>query len=187
MNLEQKIKLLLSFEGNKKTWRNIHNSNEWILANEIASIVMMQGLNKSKNCGCLEDLFIMLKTISKSKIELKEKQMENTFKLKENILIFLDGTHYSNANITDKKSIEILKRFPSKINDFENYPSDWETLTEVKEELSGLNAELNGMDKEALRVLCDELALSTEGLRKLNHKAGKQKMIEYILKNEVKD
>jgi len=188
MDLKSKIELLLSFEVNKKTWRNVHDSEEWILANEVAFVVMSQELNRSKNCGCLEDLFIMLKNISKSKIELKEKQMENKFKLKGNVLLFVNGTHYSNANITDEKSIEILKKFPTKIKDFETYPSDWKELTESEEgELEGLSAELNLMEEEALRVLCDELALSVEGLRKLNHKAGKQKMIEYLVKNEIKE
>ena len=188
MNLKEQIELLRTYEGTKKEWRNVHTSKEWILANQVASVVMSEPLNRSRNCGCLDDLFIMLKTISKTKIELKMEQSNNKFKLKPGILLFLDGTHYSNANITDKKSIEILQRFPVKINSFETYPNDWEKLTKVpKEEVieSSDSDELNDMDAEALRSLCDELAANTEGLRKLNHKAGKEKMIEYLLKNKV--
>jgi hypothetical protein len=195
MDLKEQIILLQSYESSKKVWRNIHTSSEWILADKVASLVMSQGLNKSKNCGCLDDLFYMLKTISKSKIELKQLQMENKFKLKPGILLFLDGTHYSNANITDKKSIEILKRFPVKIKDFETYPEDWEKLA-VSEaaptndpETSPANTdavELADMDAEELRKLCDELAANTEGLKKLHHATkDSQKMIDYLLKNKV--
>jgi hypothetical protein len=197
MNLKDQIKLLQSYESSKKNWRNVHTSNEWILADKVASIIMSQGLNKSKNCGCLDDLFIMLKTISQTKIELKMKQENNKFKLKPGILLFLGGTHYSNANITDEKSIEILTKFPTKIKDFETYPEDWEKLTGSDEPGTnpnpGTNAnenadvvELKDMDAEALRSLCDELAANTEGLSKLHHATkDPQKMINYLLKNKV--
>ena len=196
MELKEKINLLLSYEGNKKQWKNQHNSKEWILANEVASIVMREPLNKVPNCGCLNDLFYMLKTISQQKIELKSKQMENEFELKPGILLFLEGTHYSNANITDEKSIEILKRFPVKINAFVRYPKNWKDLTKtektstqkvVKNEADNevYKDELNGLDDTQLRELCNTLAEQTEGLRKVNHKAGTEKMIEYLLKNKV--
>ena len=133
MELEEQINLLLSYEGTKKNWRNVHDSKEWILANEIASVVMGETLNKKPNCGCLNDLFYMLKNISKEKIKLKQLQMENEFELKSGILLFINGTHYSNANITDQKSIEILTKFPVKINAFSRYPKGWKDLTKGEE------------------------------------------------------
>lgn len=197
MNLEAEIKLLLSYEGSKQKWRNVHDSKEWILANKISAIIMGEELNRKPNCGCLNDLFYMLKNTSKEKINLKTIQMENEFELKPGILLFLDGTHYSNANITDEKSIEILKRFPVKINAFVRYPKNWKDLTKsgnetapqkVAKDIEATNdyeAELNELDKETLKELCDKLSESTEGLRKVNHKAGKAKLIEYLLKNKV--
>ena len=188
MDLENEINLLLSYEGNKKNWRNVHDSKEWILANKIASVVMGETLNKKPNCGCLNDLFYMLKNISKSKIKLKQLQMENEFELKPGIFLFLNGTHYTNANITDENSLEILTKFPVKINAFVRFPKNWKELTKgtkteaLKTEES---KELEGLSDEDLRTLCDKLAEQTEGLRKLNHKAGKDKMIDYLLKNKV--
>jgi len=206
MDLEQQIKLLLSYEGTKQIWKNVHDSKEWILANEIASVIMREPLNRVPNCGCLTDLFYTVKNISKSKIKLKQLQMENELELKPGILLFLDGTHYSNANITDDKSIEILKRFPIKIKDFIRYPKNWKELTEVKttkakseaksdskkevepkDNQEFLAQELEAMDDITLRNLCTKLAEETEGLNKLNHKAGKEKMIAYLLENKVND
>jgi hypothetical protein len=205
MELEDKIKLLLSYEGTKKNWKNVHNSPQWVLANEVAVIVMREPLNKKPNCGCLNDLFYMLKNISKSKIKLKQLQMENEFELKPGILLFINGTHYSNANITDKVSLEILKNFPVKINAFVKYPKNWEELCEVKsapkkagkkteapkteEKESASNIEftekeLEEMSAEDLRELCTKLA-ETRGVNKLNHKAGKAKMIAYLIENKV--
>ena len=204
MELKDKIKLLLSFEGSKNNWKNVHDSKEWILANEVASVVMKQGLNKTKNCGCLTDLFIMLKSLTEEKIKLKQLQMENEFELKPGILLFVAGTHYSNANITDEKSIEILTKFPKKIDAFIRYPKNWKDLckseapkkkaapkaapkneTESESNVKFLENELQVLVPEALRDLCTKLAEETEGLNKLNHKAGKEKMIEYLLKNKV--
>lgn len=195
MDLEAKIKLLLSYEKTKNNWRNTHDSKEWILANEVSSIVMNEQLNRKPNCGCLTDLFYMLKNISKSKIKLKQIQMENEFELKPGILLFMAGTHYSNANITDKKSIEILSNFPVKINAFVKYPKNWKELCEVKPKAkktkkteapkSDEAVELGKMSDIELRELCTKLAESTEGLKKLNHKAGTDKMIAYLLENKV--
>ena len=104
------------------------------------------------------------------------------------IILFLNGTHYTNANITDEKSLEILTKFPVKINAFVRFPKNWKELTKgtkteaLKTEES---KELEGLSDEDLRTLCDKLAEQTEGLRKLNHKAGKDKMIDYLLKNKV--
>jgi hypothetical protein len=188
MDLEKQINLLLSYEGSKKNWRNVHDSKEWILANKIASVIMGETLNKKPNCGCLNDLFYMLKNISKSKIKLKQLQMENEFELKPGILLFLNGTHYTNANITDEKSIEILTKFPVKIDAFIRFPKKWKDLTkgtETEAPKTEDSKELEDLSKEELRTLCDTLAEQTEGLRKLNHKAGTDKMIDYLLKNKV--
>jgi hypothetical protein len=195
MDLEQKINLLLSYEGSKKNWKNIHDSEQWILANEVASIVMGEGLNRTRNCGCLNDLFYMIKNISKSKIKLKQLQMENEFELKPGILLFINGTHYSNANITDSVSLEILKNFPVKINAFVKYPKNWKELCEanakgkkaVKNEApkSDEEIELRKLSDSDLKDLCNKLAEETEGLKKINHKAGTDKMVAYLLENKV--
>jgi hypothetical protein len=210
MELKDQIKKVLSFEETKNNWKNDHNSQEWNLANDVAAVIMGQGLNRRKNCGCLTDLFIMLKSISESKIKLKQLQMENEFELKPGILLFVAGTHYSNANLTDEKSIEILTKFPVKIKDFIRYPKNWKDLcvadepkkkapakkapakTEApkdeatKNEGKDYETELRGLNDDVkLRELCTKLAEQTEGLNKLNHKAGTEKMIEYLLKNKV--
>ena len=197
MELKDKILKILSLEGSKSQWRNNHGSHQWILANEVALIVMGERLNKAKNCGCLNDLFIMLKSLSTEKIKLKTIHMNNKFKLRETALIFIAGSHYSSKNITDEKSIEILTKFPAKIADFISYPENWEELTakevsaiveekviEEEEAFILFDSDLEDLDEKELRIICTNIANRTEGLRKLNHKALKPKMIEYILENK---
>ena len=132
MDLKKQIKVVLSYEGSKAQWRNNHGSKEWRSANKVASVVMQQGLLRSKNCGCLEDLFIMLKSLNNNKINQKQQQMENQFKLAEGKMIHLDGTFYTNSNLTDEKAIEIIKRFPSHSKTFSEKPSDWEDVVAGK-------------------------------------------------------
>ena len=129
MSLEKDIELVLSFEKTKQKWRAKFDSKEFILANEVSIVIMKDPLQRKKKCGCIEDLFIMLKSLTKNKIKLKTNQMESKFKLKAGILIQVHGVdHLSEHNVTDKSAKALLKKYPSHIVSFESYPSDWEAL-----------------------------------------------------------
>jgi hypothetical protein len=67
-----------------------------------------------------------------SKTETME---ERKFILKNILLQVTDRAvrgHYTNANMTDKKAIEILKVNPAHIQSFEKYPENWNELIGMK-------------------------------------------------------
>ncbi len=126
MTLKDEIKLVLSYEYSKSKWRNKHSSEEFILACKVGSAVGSP-INRSRNCGCIEDLFMVLKIMSKEKVKLKQTQMGSKFKLKEGVCPFWGKRHMhlTNANLTDKLAKEFLKDYPTLISIFETVPKDF--------------------------------------------------------------
>jgi hypothetical protein len=59
---------------------------------------------------------------------LRQKE-QGLFELK-GILHFTGGDVFSNANITDKKAVEILRANPNYIRQFTRYPENWMELIE---------------------------------------------------------
>ena len=212
MDLNADIKLVLSYEANKSKWKNNFESEEWKLANKVSSIVMMEGLNRNSNCGCIDDLFNTLKTLSQEKINLKQNQMQGLFKLKEGKMISLHcfNEDYTNANLTDQKAIDVLKKYPSCIAEFESYPSNWKELCEKGlPEVGSTNpavnnpstpaagtppagngnsnpreVELLAMSRDDLMATATKLADDKSLKNKPRHNTGAVKLVKYILDNE---
>jgi len=199
MLLTEEIKEVLSLESTKMKWRNNHSSVEFKKASSLSFAIMGQHLNKMKNCGCLEDLFIMLKSLSKDKINLKQEQMESKFKFKEGTLITVGGTHYANANLTDEKAIHILKQFPSHIASFTTHPDNWkelcavevktkkvvkEVIEEAVEESNDRMQELYAMTLPDLFAIAQELADENEDLKMPGARSKEAKLVSFIIDNE---
>lgn len=193
MKLQEEIDLVLSYESAKDDWRNDHSSDEWKLANRVSFIVMREGLRKHVNCGCLEDLFIMLKSLNKNQIQKKQKVMNGKFKLKNGITLKSHGCDILTAdNCTDEKAIKVLKKNPKVLDKFESYPSNWKELCGSNEDNSndslsindsGRESELKELGDDVLRTLANEVS-EKSGKRKAHHKAGTDKLIKYIIDNE---
>jgi len=204
MNLKENIKIVLLNEKTKNDWKNNHSSKEWKLANQVAIVVMGEGLQRKRNCGCVDDLLIMLKSLNEPKIKLKQTQIMNKFEIKEGKMIQLHGLNdaYTNANLTDEKAIEILKKFPKAIAFFSKHPDNWQELCgkDVPNEIPGAEEneeiilnneptegtradELAKESDEVLKKLCNDLA-EEKGLKKVHWKSASEKLIQYIIDNE---
>lgn len=198
MNIKTKIKEVLSYEATKKDWRNVHNSKEYKAAEKLGKAVGSP-LNKSVNCSCLEDLFIVIKLMSKDKINLKQNQMESKYELREGVMIWLPGKgiHVTNANLTDKLGKAILKEFPAHKVSFVRMPEGKasNTVTEpvvepvVEEVTEPVTEETVEEVVEAtatelsLREQADKIAAETEGLSKAHWKSSDESLKEYIAEN----
>jgi len=205
--LDKEIKVVLSYEASRSKWRNNQASKEWKQANKVSIAVMGEGLQRKTNCGCIDDLFYMLKTLSKERINQKQTQMSNKFKLIDGKMIHHAGTHYTNANLTDEKAVEILTKFPSHIRTFATYPENWKELTGKpaanvnEDEFNGLiptgkgdssnvdaptgrEAELLKMEQPDLLILAKNIAAENDELSNPRHNTGVVKLTAFILENE---
>lgn len=180
MNIKAKITEVLGYESSKKDWRNNHSSKEYKEAEKLGKTVGSP-LNKSVNCACLEDLFIVIKLMSKDKIELKQIQMESSYKLKKNVIIWLpsQSLHVTNDNLTDEIGEAILKAFPA-------HKVSFETMPEAKAVSSEKTDDKKVESKEggnSLREKADKIAADTKGLSKAHWKSSDETLKEYIAEN----
>lgn len=139
MELEERIKEVLSFYNSQKVWKNNFVSQEWIKLNRLSIDLKIGGLNRNKNCGCIEDNYRYLKLliIDKNKIQLKKTQMESKFKLKENKVIYFPkySIHLTNANLTDALASELLRLYPAHKSSFATIPATPTVVMPKKEAL----------------------------------------------------
>jgi hypothetical protein len=184
MNLEDEIIIALSYESTKDVWRNNHNSEEFRFIKQLG-FTIGSPITNEKGCRCIERFFLLAKAYSRDneKINLKQKQMNNEFKIKENKIINVAGTHYSNANITDERAIEILTKYPTQIGSFVSYPSNWEELCNV-EEVSERELELKELDLPELFAIAQEIADADEDLKMVGARSKEKKVIAFIIANE---
>ena len=132
--LLDKIKTVLSFENSRSNWKNKFESKEFKAASALGEIVGSP-LNRSLNCGCIDDLFIVLKLIIKQH-KLKPTEMnkeQSKFRIKNDGMIMVHGiAPITNANLTDEKAIELLKVNIKHISNFDIFPENWNDLIEDK-------------------------------------------------------
>lgn len=188
MDLEKAIDELLSYEATKEIWRNIHNSKEFKLATKIGKAVGSP-LNKSLNCGCVEDLFIVCKLLKrdKLKIEFKQKVMESKYELYPNKVLSFPklGIHLTNANLTDEIAKDYLSTYPAAKVHFKRLPEVVEKKKAEKKEVVDVVVDVakptEKSSKETLRELADRLA-DEKGIKRPHWKAS-----DYTLNNFVKE
>lgn len=184
MDLEKAIDELLSYEATKEKWRNIHNSKEFKLAAKIGKAVGSP-LNKSLNCGCVEDLFIVCKLLKrdKLKIEFKQKVMESKYELYPNKVLSFPklGIHLTNANLTDEIAKDYLSTYPAAKVHFKRLPEVVEKKKAEKKEVVEVVENTEKVTKETLRELADRLA-DEKGVKRPHWKAS-----DYTLNNFVKE
>lgn len=206
MDLKEEIKVVLSYENEKKNWRNNHNSKEWRLANKVSSRIMKEPLNRKPNCGCLEDLFIMLKSLTNDRINQKQIVMDSKFKLPKGKMVMVHGFPIlTSDNLTDENAIELLKHNSKCISMFSSYPDNWKEMVSGKvipptndnTDTSGnedsnsddtdspneREALLLSMEKSELKVLADNLAEDND-IDKAHHLCGVEGLTKYIIENE---
>ncbi len=184
MNLENEINLALTYESTKELWRNNHDSEEFKFVKQVGSTIGSP-ITNDKGCKCIERFFMLAHVYSRDnkKITIKEKQMESKFKLLEGKMIGVSGTHYTNANLTDERAIEILTKYPSHIATFSTYPANWKELCSV-EEVSEREEELLTLDLPELFAIAQEIADADDDIKMVGARSKEKKVIKFILANE---
>jgi len=211
MDLDFLIKQVLEFKPTIKSWKNKFETNEYRLTSKLHELFFGTPLNRVKNCGCVDDFFTYIASLSQEKINLKKIQMENKFKLKSGIVLVLHGLNMelTSANITDEKAITLLKKYPVHIKSFESYPANWEELVElsnkpepkIEEELGEIKdfgvdnvetpvesnelslKELKKLDKKILRKMSNEVALQN-GIDAPHHASRAEVFAKFIIENK---
>lgn len=210
MNLEKEINVVLSYEGTKSKWRNNHSSDEWKMANRVGKVVGSP-LNRSRNCQCVEDLYIVLKLLTrdKTKVKLKQQQIMSKFKLKPGKVLMLHGFTdvITTESLTDEVAIELLTKYPAMRGEFEECPDNWKALCEKglpatpAPETVGPGPDKGGdqgggdgktreeilleTDVAVLRKLADDIATKKD-IAKANRMCKAKGLTKYILENEEK-
>lgn len=158
MKEQELLDSVLKSEKSKQSWRNKFGSVEWANANRLNKILTGIGLNQSKGCECLEDLFFLAKrpnVISKIKI-----QMSKQFILEKGKLIQSFNHGDISNHSTDEEVINALKQQPKIIKYFKSYPENWEDLVfggkpqteeSPKEEVEELEVEELGQSDEEVK------------------------------------
>jgi len=185
MDLEKAIDELLSYEATKQDWRNIHNSKEFKLATKVGNAVGSP-LNRSLNCGCIEDLFIVCKLLKrdKLKIEFKQKVMESKYELYPNKVLSFPkmGIHLTNANLTDEIAKDYLSTYPAAKVHFKRLPEVVEKKKAEKKEVFEVVENTEKVTKETLRELADRLA-DEKGIKRPHWKASDYTLEIFIKEN----
>lgn len=185
MDLEKAIDELLSYEATKEVWRNIHNSKEFKLATKIGNAVGSP-LNRSLNCGCIEDLFIVCKLLKrdKLKIELKQKVMESKYELFPNKVLSFPklGIHLTNANLTDEIAKDYLSTYPAAVVHFKRVPEVVEKKKVDKKVVETVVETTEKVVKKTLRELADRLA-DEKGIKRPHWKASDYTLNLFVKEN----
>lgn len=183
MNLEEEIKVALSLESTKEIWRNDHASNEFKFVKQLGATIG-SAITNDRGCKCIERFFMLVHAYARDneKINLKQKQMESNFKLKEGKLLSFGGSHYTAANITDEVAIRLLKSNESNLLHFDSYPENWKELIGVKE-VSDREKELLELELADLFAIAQEIADEKE-LKMVGARSKEKKVIKFILDNE---
>jgi len=201
--LIKEVRSVLRLENSRHTWKNKFESPEFKRAASVGERVGSP-LNRSINCGCIDDLFIVLKLIDRNYKSQNNKVMtkECKFRIKNDGMIQLHGFDpITNDNLTDEVAVELLKRNEKHISNFDIFPSNWEDLVEVKQPVKAVEKveekvgevveltreqELLQSDKEVLRQLADSLFEAGKADKKAHLRFGVEKLVAYILDNENK-
>lgn len=191
MDLQERIELVLSFEKTKKDWRAKFNSREFREASALNHLLFGMHLNKKVKCDCVEDLFFMLKSYRKEDINHKQIQMNSNFKLKKGKVIALHGMNevITNANLTDDKAIELLKKFPGHAKSFEVLPENWQEVVAGKPAKTeeDLQAEVDANIKKTLKAKkLDELKKDAEQFPKEEWENMKKAELEAYIFDKLK-
>ena len=181
MELKTQIEIVRGYESTKHIWRKNINSKEYKESSDLAKIIAGEGFNRSNpNCGCIDELFILLKSFNEERINFKLKQMNGKFKLIDGKVISFPkkSLHLTNANLTDELAIELLKAYPAHIVSFEVAPTNWRELvsgrTVVKEVVE--EKELSLLEKA--NILADE-----KGVKRPHWKSSNSKLKFFIKSN----
>jgi hypothetical protein len=124
---QELINRVVASKATKQSWRNKHDSIEWLEANAVNKSLFSDVFSRSKNCGCIDDFFYLLELkLNKQSIT---QIMEKEFVLKKGKLIMSFGAEV-NENSTDEQMILLLKSNKKHADKFAKLPKNWEEIVD---------------------------------------------------------
>lgn len=129
MTIQEKVDRALQYEQTVHEWRRDYNSEEWRFCSALNIELYGKPFNRSINCECIDDFFILLNFQNKQK---RFKVMsEKKFHLKPGIVI--QGQDFPNgvtSASSDQECILLLSKNKKNAKHFEKLPSDWEEIVD---------------------------------------------------------
>ena len=180
MNLKKNIQEVISYISTVNEWRNDFSDPRRKKADSLNQLLYGESFQKIKGCGCIDDFLNVLTFWNDDKIKLKIKQMAGLYRMKKGELVGFGGSHYTEANMTDNKAIEILSRFPNLIDLFDEFPENWNKKKEVR---TNREIELYALNKSELRELCVVIAVCKE-IESPKKKSREKTLVDFIIINE---
>lgn len=127
MTIQEKVYRALQYEQTVHEWRRDSNSEEWRFCSALNIELYGKPFNRSINCECIDDFFLLLNFQNKQK---RFKVMsEKKFHLKPGIVI--QGQDFPNgvtSASSDQECILLLSKNKKNAKHFEKLPSDWEEI-----------------------------------------------------------
>lgn len=127
MTIQEKVYRALQYEQTVREWRRDYNSEEWRFCSALNIELYGKPFNRSINCECIDDFFLLLNFQNKQK---RFKVMsEKKFHLKPGIVI--QGQDFPNgvtSASSDQECILLLSKNKKNAKHFEKLPSDWEEI-----------------------------------------------------------
>lgn len=129
MTIQEKVDRALQYEQTVQEWRRDYNSEEWRFCSALNIELYGKPFNRSINCECIDDFFLLLNFQNKQK---RFKVMsEKKFHLKPGIVI--QGQDFPNgvtSASSDQECILLLSKNKKNAKHFEKLPSDWEKIVD---------------------------------------------------------
>lgn len=129
MTTQEKVDRALQYELTVHEWRRDYNSEEWRFCSALNIELYGKPFNRSINCECIDDFFLLLNFQNKDK---RFKVMsEKKFNLKPGIVI--QGQDFPNgvtSASSDQECILLLSKNKKNAKHFEKLPSDWEKIVD---------------------------------------------------------
>lgn len=151
MTIQEKVDRALQYEQTVHEWRRDYNSEEWRFCSALNIELYGKPFNRSINCECIDDFFLLLNFQNKQK---RFKVMsEKKFHLKPGIVI--QGQDFPNgvtSASSDQECILLLSKNKKNAKHFEKLPSDWEKIVDSFDPKKASKDSEEGLDLDSMKV-----------------------------------
>ena len=145
---QEVIDRVVMSQATLRSWRNKHNSNEWLEANAVNRALFGDTFSKAHNCGCVEDFFILLNL--KLKKQSISEIMDRKFVLKKGKVVMSHGCDIVTENSSDDQCIALLRVNKKHASKFERLPENWEEIVDEKIEVKPKKTRAKRTKKEVV-------------------------------------
>ena len=147
---QEVIDRVLMSQATLRSWRNKHNSTEWLEANAVNRALFSDTFSKAHNCGCVEDFFILLNL--KLKKQSISEIMDRKFVLKKGKVVMSHGCDIVTENSSDDQCIALLRVNKKHASKFERLPENWEEIVDEKIEVKPKKTRAKRTKKEVVET-----------------------------------